>query len=967
MDQLSRHVEYAQFLIQTAKQKPSDLVKQSSSASSTNSSKGKSIHQKLVDLYVEESSKQQDDKDLLLATHLLPKLVKRDRLNCLVLKLYPANEGYSLMLRGRSGIESETVKLPYEVSELLEYVDASELPPFLVDLLEKAQVNVFYNGCVIVEVRDYRRSTSGGYDTQYVLLKPTQQTLLADIYNICNDGHRWTQEDQFTLESQLLLATEEPVCLDPSPSVLLVANKLQYERKNLNTQLLKKSVKKFTQAALNRKRKMAQGPAPKELKLYDFLHKKRTRVNPPVNLKLGKPSVDMWKQKPVTLSAPESVEVDRLATLPEQPETKPDGILELVEEHTLERDVSQDKKLLARLSIKLRPSDNLYLGELYLDHDYKEGSQGSTCTYSLGNRQAVDKYLQQFKEIFTEEGRRAVKITTQKPGQPPHVEYTQTSLTSSSQGITISGTQALLTTARHSTNANTSTTQTPSEQAPTTAALVAGKRNLPIQLSLTIGPAATAGTTQASGQLQWNIQKQNMTTSQTQNTTQRSKIGHLSSVTKPASTPSPITTPTTTLQGLNFSQGLTTSTAVFSGSGKLTQAPPNTTITTPISVARKLSGTVADSVSVSQLTPGIQQTGNIAFVQSSGSDSSTGTTNITQQPGVANINIANLTGLPPNINIQNITGLPGVNIANIQGLQNMQVSLTAVSVPGGGIAVPVPISVISNTGVLQNPSGSILVSSLPGVAAVSSTTASSSGALGLNNPQKQSSTATIGSAPTTLVTMVSALPSATTASTSVSTTSVTSNLVVTSGVISAQSSVLTSPAGMLSLPINLTQFVSAGLKQQPGSGIRGPTTVPLLQIQGQPGLQLLGLPQQRPPLKAGTTLTGQQSAQGHTAGKTSAIPTTAVLTAQSLTSQQIAALSQQLKPGGQTTGGTLSTQQLMQIQQLHFKQQQPIQLHPVQLKQQPTGQVGTSVATGAGSSGSKSKSKKRTTPTPPKN
>ena len=40
---------------------------------------------------------------------------------------------------------------------------------------------------------------------------------------------------------------------------------------------------------------------------------------------------------------------------------------------------------------------------------------------------------------------------------------------------------------------------------------------------------------------------------------------------------------------------------------------------------------------------------------------------------MANINIANITGIPPNINIQNLTGLPGMNIANLQGLQNMQV------------------------------------------------------------------------------------------------------------------------------------------------------------------------------------------------------------------------------------------------------------------------------------------------------
>lgn len=51
-----------------------------------------------------------------------------------------------------------------------------------------------------------------------------------------------------------------------------------------------RSVKKYSQAAVNRKRKFAQGPAPKELQLYDFLHRKKDKPRPqlPVNLKVGK-------------------------------------------------------------------------------------------------------------------------------------------------------------------------------------------------------------------------------------------------------------------------------------------------------------------------------------------------------------------------------------------------------------------------------------------------------------------------------------------------------------------------------------------------------------------------------------------------------------------------------------------------------------------------------------------------------
>ena len=48
-------------------------------------------------------------------SNLLAQLVRRDHLNTLVVNLYPGNEGYSLMLRGRNGFDSETIRLPYEV------------------------------------------------------------------------------------------------------------------------------------------------------------------------------------------------------------------------------------------------------------------------------------------------------------------------------------------------------------------------------------------------------------------------------------------------------------------------------------------------------------------------------------------------------------------------------------------------------------------------------------------------------------------------------------------------------------------------------------------------------------------------------------------------------------------------------------------------------------------------------------
>lgn len=898
MEKLKEAAEYAEYIIQKVKQNPGACV----NPDIPPGSKGKSIHQKLSDLYLEEKAKDTDDSGQLHASRLLGKLVKRDKLECLVLNLFAGNEGYSLMIKGRNGIEAETLKLPYEASEFLEYVDSSELPHFLVDLLERAQVNVFYSGCVILEVRDYRRANDGRYDTDYVLLKPTSQSLLADIYNLSSDGHRWTQDDLFTLESQLLLATEEPICLDPSPAVHLIANKLQYEKKVFDTPMIKRSVKKFTQAAINRKRKFEQAEAPKELRLYDFVHKKRVRSHPHVNLKVGKAHVDMWKQKLVQLSTPETVEVEKFATVMESPDNVADNDLDLVEEQMLERGTNQEKKLLAKLSIFKRKSDHVYYGELYIDHDHKEGSHGSSCTFMLGSKGNVDKYLQQFKEIFTEEGRLAVKITKQIPGQPAVIEYTQTSSTSS--GITNISASAVLGTHHPSSSAaGVEHTAAPG--------LLMAKRNVPIQLSLTLAPAGTNA--QTGNQLQLNIQKQTVST-QSQMFTQRNKFSTAPSSQRSASnTPnqSPATTPTSaTVQSQLFPHHLTNNS---SKSHLFISSPPSMSTVTTATISKKSSHTT-EVGNQGQVQSGTS--GNIAFVQSG--ENSQGQTN--QPQGLTSINFS---GLPPNINIQNITGLSGINIANLQGLQNLQMS---------NIAVPVPISLVSsNAGMLQN-QGGIFVSSIPGLVTVSSSAPTTLSQI------KQASS--VSSAAPSIVTFVTSLPS-----------SVSSSVVNTTSGSAAPTS-----TGMLSVSIaSLAPLVSAGMRTQSGSGIRT-NSLPLLQIQGQPGgLQLLGLQQQRAPLKPGTaTLATQSAGQIHIGGKNAtSIPSSGVLTAQTIGGHQVAL--SQLKPGQPQQAGGQIPQQLM-LQQI---QRQQFQLQPFQIK--PPSTPVTSVGANL-----KPKSKKRTTPTPPK-
>ncbi|MEQ2174708.1 Transcription factor SPT20 [Goodea atripinnis] len=142
-------------------------------------------------------------------------------------------------------------------------------------------VNIFHCGCVIVEVRDYRQAGNTKiptYQSRHILLRPTMQ------------------DDKLQLESQLILATAEPLCLDPSISVTCTANRLLYNKQKMNTRAMKRysvhsalCFKRHSRAALNRQQELSHLPVPPQLRLYDYLQKRKERKPAPViELKISK-------------------------------------------------------------------------------------------------------------------------------------------------------------------------------------------------------------------------------------------------------------------------------------------------------------------------------------------------------------------------------------------------------------------------------------------------------------------------------------------------------------------------------------------------------------------------------------------------------------------------------------------------------------------------------------------------------
>ncbi|KAL1766671.1 transcription factor SPT20-like [Sigmodon hispidus] len=293
------------------------------------SSREKSLHEKLYDIYVEECEKEPEVEGLQSNVNLLEKLMKKEKLPCLVVNLYPENQIYSLMLKDKDGVLTET--LPYVGQKLLEYLDAEELPSFLIDVLEKSPVNVFHHGCVIAEIRDYRQYrdtypsgepgaeptvSSPAYQSRHILLRPMMQTLISDVEAIASDKSQWTQEEKLELESQLLLATAEPLCLDPSVAVTCVTNRLLFNDRRRITDPMRQRFTRHEWPYIELQGKQYVCTTPPDVQTMIACRKRaETKPGDQYNLKIAKTGkyVDTWRQRPCELVAPSEVDVKKYA------------------------------------------------------------------------------------------------------------------------------------------------------------------------------------------------------------------------------------------------------------------------------------------------------------------------------------------------------------------------------------------------------------------------------------------------------------------------------------------------------------------------------------------------------------------------------------------------------------------------------------------------------------------------------
>ncbi|KAF9499368.1 hypothetical protein BDN71DRAFT_1384099 [Pleurotus eryngii] len=115
------------------------------------------------------------------------------------------------------------------IASLLDDIRAHRIPVDFLSLFDTARVP-FYDGCMIVELLDYRPQkdkdpSPDKPDRTRVVLHPDSETLWADIC-LLNQKHenKWTDADALEVEARILLATAPPLCLDPNPHLTRIAN-----------------------------------------------------------------------------------------------------------------------------------------------------------------------------------------------------------------------------------------------------------------------------------------------------------------------------------------------------------------------------------------------------------------------------------------------------------------------------------------------------------------------------------------------------------------------------------------------------------------------------------------------------------------------------------------------------------------------------------------------------------------------
>ncbi|RCH81809.1 Transcription factor spt20, partial [Rhizopus azygosporus] len=136
-----------------------------------------------------------------------------------------------------------------QFKDFLLCIKERRLPGDLMDVFNEASCR-YYDGCLIVEIHDHR---SESIEIKRVVMRPTAESIWTDVALLSEDwGFPWTEDVALEVEAKILVAAEEPLCLDPSIQVTRVSNAIEY------VSTPKKVKKKLKWNSVEREQKLAK-------------------------------------------------------------------------------------------------------------------------------------------------------------------------------------------------------------------------------------------------------------------------------------------------------------------------------------------------------------------------------------------------------------------------------------------------------------------------------------------------------------------------------------------------------------------------------------------------------------------------------------------------------------------------------------------------------------------------------------
>ncbi len=124
------------------------------------------------------------------------------------------------------------------VQEWVNWIEDGKLHPSLVPLIHEHHLAIYYDGCLLIEVHDYRHSSTsltlnGVYmaEVHRILLKPNEATIAQDLKILLDEQYgesQWSDFDYLLMEEklrnyQLTMTGAAPLCLDPNPKISKLA------------------------------------------------------------------------------------------------------------------------------------------------------------------------------------------------------------------------------------------------------------------------------------------------------------------------------------------------------------------------------------------------------------------------------------------------------------------------------------------------------------------------------------------------------------------------------------------------------------------------------------------------------------------------------------------------------------------------------------------------------------------------